>query len=259
MFKRLFFMLSCLTGALLLSGCASFRVVTDMKPAANPELKSPAGTFYVADFKLVPDQRETAPNIIGMWKKYQQEALPLLKKECVSRYPALFSTDATASIPLCITVETTQTRHELKTMCWMFGTLMVCGSILPLPGGRDEDILLKAYVGTGPNPIQTTTVQKNFRREFHGWMSLLTPSALIPIPGDSDLPKVSATVLNSEKVFYLQPLTTQIVTALAETLATTAPEFWTAQPRQGNSSTLSPGHPVITPPVPVPTDTVSPF
>jgi hypothetical protein len=262
MLKLKFFIAFSVLGSLLVSGCASSRMLTDMKPAQNAELKSPAGTFYVADLKFILLLDDPSPQVTETYKKYQRMLLPLLKKECVERYPALFSNEPQSSIPLTVTAETTSTSHDSKTMCWMFGTLMIVGLILPCPDQRDEDITLKTGIWTGRENLQTPMLQKNFRREIHGWVSLLTPLGLIEFPGESDLPKASASLFNihAGEQIYLQQLASQLATALAETITAKDTEFWKSQPLSGPSSTLSPALPV-NPPValPLPTDPVAPF
>jgi hypothetical protein len=253
----------CIVCSFLVSGCASSRMLTDLKPAKNAELKSPAGTFYVADLKFNLVLDNPSPQTTETYKEYQRKLLPLLKKECVERYPALFANDAASSIPLTLTAETTSTSHDFKTKCWLLGTLLISGVILPCPGQTDEDITLKAGIWTGKEERQVTVLEKKFRREIHMWISLLTPAALITIPGESDIPKVSETLLDIPQIerSYLQLLASQIATALAETIAIKDPEFWTSQPRMNSPTIFSPTTLPVTPPValPLPTDSVAPF
>jgi hypothetical protein len=250
-----------LAGTLLVSGCASSRMVTDLKPANNAELKSPAGTFYVADVKFIRVLDNPKPNTIETYKKYQRLLLPLLRKECMERYPVLFSNDAASSIPISVTAESTLTPNHFKTKCWMFGTLMIVGWLLPCPSEKEEDVILKAGIWTGRDDVQGAMLQKCFRRETHGWLSILTPLALIDIPGESDFPKASSSIFTTHKGewIYLQQLASQLATALAETIPTQEPAFWTAQPRMSVSPTLTPGRPEITPAILMPTETVDPF
>jgi hypothetical protein len=233
-----------------------------MKPAKNAELKSPAGTFYVADLKFNLILDDPSPQTTETYKKYQRLLFPLLRKECVERYPALFANDPASSIPLGLTAENTSTSHDFRTKCWMLGTLMIVGLILPCPDQRDEDFILKVGVWTGREDAKASMLQKNFRREFHGWVSVLTPLALIPVPGESDLPKASASLFNIHQgeQIYLQQLATQLATALAETIVAKDPEFWTAQPRLNNSSIGLPTRTGDSPAlIPVPSEIATPF
>lgn len=260
--KITFLWILCAAEILLGSGCVSARMVTDLKPAQNPELKSPAGTFYIADLKFSTVSVNPNPQLSENYKKYQRQILPLLRKECAARYPALFTEDSSAAIPLGVAAETKPTQHMLKTMGWMYGTLLISGVILPCPGDTDEDIAMKAGLWTGRDDLQSAAVQKNFRREIHSWVSLLTPAALITIPGESDFPKVSGTLFNMQKMeeVYLQQLASQMATALAETVAAKDPAFWTAQPRRMESPSFSPVSPSAVPAtLTLPTETIAPF
>lgn len=263
MFNSRSLLLLGITSALLTSGCASSRMLTDMKPSQNAELKSPAGTFYIADLKYLPIDSDRNPQVEENYRDYQRQLLPLLRKECVERYPALFANDAASAIPLGVSAETTTTQHPFKTMAWMYGTLLISGVILPCPGQTDEDITLKAGIWRGREGAQAAMLEKKIRREIHMWVSLLTPAALITVPGESDVPKGSDTLFNVAKIErdYLQLLASQLATALAETIAAKDPEFWRMQPRMNSSTIFSPTtRPADVPAAPpVPTDSVTPF
>lgn len=258
---RAVFLMLCIGFTLMESGCMSARMTTDLKPEKDPVLKASAGTFYVAELTFSADNlsQQTAET----YKKYQRELLPLLRKECLERYPALFTDDSSGAIPLKIDVGSTTAMHTLKTIGWLYGTLLISGVILPCPGDSDEDIDMRVGVWTGRENLRSATLQKSFRREIHTWVSLLTPAALITIPGESDFPKVSGSLFNMqgmEKV-YLQQLASQIATALAKTVVTKDAEYWTAQPRWTAPVSGSPGlNPSpVSAPLTLPTQTVAPF
>jgi hypothetical protein len=261
MYKTTIFILLCAMGILLESGCVSSRMVTDLKPATNAELKSPAGTFYVADLKFILMLDNPSPQVYEMYQDYQRKLLPLLKQECVARYPGLFAKDASSSTLLSVTAETATTHYKLETLCWMFATLTISSIILPCPGQMDEHLTLKINTYPGRGSLQEAILQKTFRREIHTWVSLLTPLALIDVPGESDFPKVSLSAFDMQKgeEIYLQQLASQLATGLAETIAAKDPDFWRSQPFTGSSS-MSPARP-ISPPValPLPTDSAAPF
>lgn len=252
--------LLCITGSLFGSGCMSTRIKTDLLPESDSKLTAPAGTFYIADLKF--DSSTPNPQLAQSYEKYQRQLLPLLRRECMERYPALFSDDPTYAIPLGVDVETTTTMHNLKMLAWMYGTLLISGVILPCPGDSDEDFDVTAFVWSGRNDLRGASLQKSFRRENHTWVSLLTPTALITIPGESDFPKVSGTIFNVQKMetVYLQQLAPQIATALAKLVVTRDSAYWTAQPRWSSSPALSPALPTAEPvALPAPTETAAPF
>jgi hypothetical protein len=236
-------------------------MTTDLKPEKDPVLKAPAGTFYVAELTFSTDS--PSPQTAESYKKYQREMLPLLRKECLERYPALFAEDSSGAIPLKIDVGSTTTMHTLKMIGWMYGTLLISGVILPCPGDSDEDIDVSVGVWTGRETLRSATLQKSFRREIHTWVSLLTPAGLITIPGESDFPKVSGSIFSMQAMEknYLQQLASQIATALAKTVVTKDEDYWTAQPRQTLPAWGSPASsPVpVSAPLSLPTQTVAPF
>lgn len=250
--------------ALLASGCMSGRVKTDLLPEADPALTAPGGTFYVADLKFT----SSSPQSAEYFKKYQAQLTPLLRKECLERYPALFTEDFSRAIPLQVELINTTTMHNLKTMGWMYGTLLISGVILPCPGDSDEDYDVGVSVWTGREELRGPSLQKTFRRENHTWVSLLTPAALITIPGESDFPKTSGSLFNMQRMekIYLQQLAPQVATAVAKLVAEKEAEFWTMQPRYAQPAYYSPtpsaapGSPTPAPSaLPLPTPTAAPF
>ncbi len=239
----------------------SSRVVTNLKPEKDPSLKIDAGTFYVAGLSFNYNG-DPSPQTVEIYKKYQRELLPLLRKECGERYPSLFVDDPASAIQLGVDVETTTTLHNGEMMAWMFCTLMITPMILPAPGDMDEDIDVKVGVWTGHEDLRSATLQKSFRREIHTWTTLLTPVGLITIPGESDFPKVSGGILNMQEMqkVYLQQLAPQIATAVAKIVVTKDAAYWTAQPRAPvypSALPVSPGAAPAT--LPLPTETVAPF
>jgi hypothetical protein len=253
-FIRLFF---CVAACLMGSGCMSSRVTTDLKPGKDPSLTAPGGTFYIANVKLV----SSTPQMAQSYGKLEPRLLKLLRKESMERYPSLFVSDSTYALPLGVEVEITTTMHNLKTVVWMYGTLLICGTILPAPGDTDEDLTVNTYVWSGRSDSYSATIQQNFRRENHTWVTLLTPIALIPIPGETDFPKVSGSLFNMQSMedAYLQQLAPQIATALAKMVAAKEADFWTAQPRWNNAPALTPATQPAPTVLPMPTDTVAPF
>jgi hypothetical protein len=249
-------MVLCSVITLLGSGCMSTRVTTNLKPESNAELKSPAGQFYVASLKYANSNPQMGQKWIA---DFERRVLPLLRKECSSRYPALF-VESSSSIPLGVEVHNTTTMHTGKMMAWELGTLCICGLILPCPADSDEDYDIRAGVWNGRDGLRGATVQTSFRRENHMWISLLTPSALITIPGETDFPKMSGTILGvqSQMETAYHQTAQQIATALAQQVATKEPEYWTAPMGRENNPTVLPTAPPATT-VPLPGEQATPF
>jgi hypothetical protein len=257
--KSLIFL--CALGPLLASGCMSARVTTNLKPEANPDLKSPAGRFYVAGLKYkYADANPRIPIDQKTMDDAERRLLPLVNKECASRYPALFVDGASSgSIPLGVEVNCTTTQHTGKSVAWMLCTLDICGLILPCPGGVDEDFDVKAGVSNGRGGVGGAPLQKSFRREDHFWVSVMTPSALIHMPGESDFPKFSGTVFNIQEQMETsyQQTAQQVATALAQLVATKEPEFWVVPVGSESSPATLSSTPTTT--LPPPAEPATPF
>ena len=246
-------LLLCLTGTLLSNGCASSRIVTDFRPEADPELSSQAGMFYIAELKYTYTNSDNKKNNLenDFSKKCERFLLPILRKNCIRYYPALFTEEPTDAIPLDVTVENTFNMHEGKTMGWMFGTLLISGLIFPVPVEQDEDIVVKICIWNEQRNIHQTPLKMKFERVFHAWVSILTPIALIPVPGESDFPKTS---VNITEDFYgqktlLPQLASQVTTAIAKMITTTDPAYWATHLYPNNKTFYSPvATPRIEPP-----------
>jgi hypothetical protein len=256
-----FLILFCVAGPLLLSGCMSARVTTDLKPETNSELKSPAGRFYVAGLKYkYADANPQIPVDQKTMDDAERRLLPLVNKECASRYPALFVDEAISGcIPLGVEVSCTITQHPGKSVAWMLCTLDICGLILPCPGNVDEAFEVKASVSNGRGGMVGTPLRKSYRREDHFWVSVMTPSALIHMPGESDFPKFSGTVMDIQQQMEMsyQQTAQQVATALAQLVATKEPEFWVVPVGSEISPAALPSTPTST--LPPPAESATPF
>lgn len=255
--KPLMRTLLCAGAALLAGGCMSARTTTNLQPGSDPALTSSAGTFHIANLKYANSDRRFAQND----REFERSLLPFLRKECVARYPALFVDESAGGIPLGVEVSNTTTMHDGKMMAWMFCTLTLCGVIFPCPAQTDEDIDVQVRVWSGRDTLLGARLQKSFRQETHMWISLLTPLALITVPGESDFPKMSGTVFGYKEQMncYYKQVAQQIATATAHLVAATDAAHWTAQPRAPAASG-APAAPAALPTIlPPPTEGAVPF
>jgi hypothetical protein len=183
-----------------------------------------------------------------------------VRKECASRYPALFVDEASSSsIPLGVEVICTTTQHPGKTIAWMLCTVDICGTILPAPGDTDEDFDVKAGVWNGRDGIAGAPLQNGFHREDHVWVSIFSPAALISIPGESDFPKTSGTLFSMQEQMRnsYQITAQQVATSLAHLVADKEPGFWVVSASSESSPAASSSAPTTT--LPPPTDQAAPF
>ena len=262
------------------SGCVSSRVVTDLKPERNVELKAVAGPFYVAGLKYAstiphaPQNQQADQNMAEI----ERQLLPLVRHACASRYPALFSDEPGKAIPVGVEVDDTITdTHQSKTLAWLLGTLDICGAIFPCPGQQDDEFAVKTGVWTGDAKLRGAAPQITFHREMHFWLTLFTPLGLITIPGESDFPKTSGTIFDIQGLQndYCQQIAQQLATVLAKQVTTRDAAYWTAQPLEPYpsvpaaqplappypyapaSSPTVPAAPAV--PLPIPAQTPAPF
>ncbi|HBM16510.1 MAG TPA: hypothetical protein DD381_09255 [Lentisphaeria bacterium] len=212
----------------LLNGCYSGKLNSNIKPQENPKLNSPAGKFYVEGISYTNDLKNKREG--EYMKDFDKRILPLVRKESVSRYPELFTDDSSDAIPLWVDINQNTNIHTTKTTLWMLCTVMICGLILPLPSDTSENIAIKTGIWNGYNGIKGSSLNKELKIESEAWISLLTPSALISVPGESDFPKKSGTMMFGTKNitdYYESIIAQLIVTTLAGTITEKDPSFWT--------------------------------
>ena len=234
--------LLCLTGIVFaVGGCMSARSTTNLKPEANPELKSSAGKFYIEGIKYTSNTiNQTSPGMGQDFetqkKAYEEEfgrrLLALVRKECAARYPALFTDNSSSATPLWIEVNHITVTNDSRTLTWMLCTVMLSGIIFPCPGDTNETIEIKTGVWNGQEGIRGATILNNFQRYTEFWVSVFTPSALIPISGESDFPKISGTIfeIESQTASYELITAQQVATAVAKSVAEKDSNYWVAMP-----------------------------
>lgn len=234
--------LLCLTAIIFAAGgCMSARSTTSLKPEANPDLKSPAGKFYVEGIKYTGENANQArgmgQDFEAQKKAYEEKfcrnILPLVRKECAARYPGLFTDNSSSAIPLWVDINHKTSTDDSRTLTWMLCTVMICGIILPCPGDTDEKFELKTGVWDGREGIRGAAANNNFQRYSEFWVSIL-PTALIPISGESDFPKISGTIADIDRQMAAYELITaqQISTAVAKSVADKKSDYWTVAPQQ---------------------------
>lgn len=221
------------TAAFITAGCMSGRTTTNLVPKSDPALKSPAGMFCINEVNLryiTPNQQPS----LDMVSNPSQRILPKLRQECRERYPSLFADESSSTFPLALDITITVTQHPGKTVGWMLGTCLLSSVIFPCPGQTDEAFCVKVGAWGSRDFHIENSFQAEFQRENHGWVSLLTPMALITIPGKSDLPKTKGTIfaINSWEEEYLRQTAQQLATAVAQATASKDAAFWASLPRQ---------------------------
>jgi hypothetical protein len=243
---------------LLSSGCASFRVKTDLVPETDAKLQSPAGMFYIAGLKYsIEDTGASQPNTPAYIAHQEKQFLALLRKECPAQYPLLFSKEEGSAIPLFVTVANRKNPNVGKELAFLFLTLTICGNILPAPRETDLDLTVLTSVWNGVDGPSGAGGRKQFHREERGWFSLFTPLGLITIPGESDFPK--AMQAGNPFLDNSLQIAQQVATALAKIIESKGPDFWTSSSRREQLSGSAPVPAIQSAPLPPPTEPIQPF
>jgi hypothetical protein len=108
---------------------------------------------------------------------------------------------------------------------------MLCGTIFPCPGDTNEKIKIETGTWNGRDGIRGAAVPNSFQRYSEFWVSIL-PTALIPISGESDFPKISGTIFEIESQTATYELITaqQVATAIAKSVAEKKSDYWAVSP-----------------------------
>ena len=103
--------------------------------------------------------------------------------------------------------------------------------IFPCPGDTNEKIKIETGTWNGRDGIRGAAVPNSFQRYSEFWVSIL-PTALIPISGESDFPKISGTIFEIESQTATYELITaqQVATAIAKSVAEKKSDYWAVSP-----------------------------
>lgn len=169
-----------LVANLLGGGCASSRihVTPAVQQVTVPENNPTCYTLNdVRLFTSAPMPREWAERSFGA----------RFARLAAERYPALFQRTAGA-VPLSVQVSVRQEIDQGAALGVYICTLCIVGGIFPsVPWETEWQVSVQVSDARGA--LATVPVVKAVDR---GWWTVLTPMGLMEIPGESDVPKVSA-------------------------------------------------------------------
>jgi len=198
----------------LLSGCASTRIVSNIK--AQHFQTAEEVKFEIK--KVSVDYSGSGGSAAGVQIRGQLTP-ELLMADANNNYKNYFSIDETA-IPIEIRAKVEKSSTFALSLLIQTGTLTILGGILPLP----ESDLTKVNLDIGLQDEHSDLHLKGsaeFEQRKVRWMSIFTPLALIPIPGESDIPKISETIdslgVRSEKASF-KLLRKSVLDAVVQTL-----------------------------------------
>lgn len=195
----------CVAASLFAGGCASNKigVLPAAKPVLVPETNS---AFYMiqkvdVSFSAAPPEWQSGI-FSGRFARLAAE-----------RHPGLFRNSAEAT-PIAVRIEVRQSAHDGVALVAFMGTLGILGGVLPsLPWSTEWQVQMQVQDLRGA-PLFSTGIEA----EHRGWWSLVSPLGLIPIPGESDVPKVSTFVTGGPGIVP-EPFRDYVAECLADHLA----------------------------------------
>ncbi len=169
---------------IVLSGCSSARLTTSLK---KQDFNNNEGIkLNIRKVHLIYD---------GLGGEFAQGNMrsmmtpDLLMASAQNHYPELFDPNED-SLPVDLSIKIKYSSSVFATLFLEFGTLTAIGSILPAPIFNKTNLDLNVSVQDeySKNLVQDSVT---IEQKSAVWLTILTPLALIPIPGKSDIPKIS--------------------------------------------------------------------
>lgn len=202
-----------LGSVVLLSGCIAQRSISTLK-------ETPGATTTLAGMKFRVAMAEGS----GPGSTSASD----LQQGLVNAQPELFSNDLEA-IPLLI-------RQKSETDQQIVGAIItgLTLGIIPLPAHTGFQMEVGVTPWSGNGALLPESVIRYVRRD-HGWLTIFTPLGLIPIPGSSDIPRMSGLVMNEagmadyakkQGAFSAATLQKAVVSALANMDQQALRQYW---------------------------------
>lgn len=162
---------------MFMSGCASMRVASTLKPSGETQLKLGQARFSIIGYTDVYEKPIPGIEEYRLTNRQLQERVKVL-------YPELFSDDWTA-LPVFVKAEIKQDSSGLNRAAMLSAFTM---GIIPFSGTAVTSHKVTTDVR---DAIGESMADKNvsFDVEFASWVSLLSPFGSLPVPGRADLPR----------------------------------------------------------------------
>ncbi|RJP76813.1 MAG: hypothetical protein C4522_17280 [Desulfobacteraceae bacterium] len=162
---------------MFMSGCASQRVASTLKPGGETQLKLGQARFSIISYTDVYEEPIPGMEEYRLTTRQLQERAQVL-------YPELFSDDWTA-LPIMVKAEIKHDSSGLNRAA-MLSAFTV--GIIPFPGTAvtSHKVTTDVRDALGESMANKNV---NFDVEFATWVSLLSPFGSLPVPGQADLPR----------------------------------------------------------------------
>ncbi|MBE9537088.1 MAG: hypothetical protein IMF07_07895 [Proteobacteria bacterium] len=179
------FLLLGLLLAPLITGCTSTRFTSTMK---NQEFQNTEGVkFNIETVSLEFASAREMDNIAFIREQGHKANLAreLIMAEAEKSYPELFVAEGDV-IPLELNISLNSSNNQVDRMPLIMASL----ATIPVPTSIYEDIAVDLKVRDESNKILFANSSK-FRQETGNWTTAFSPFGLIPVPGKSDIPKLT--------------------------------------------------------------------
>lgn len=207
---------AALSSALLLSGCISQRSITTLQ-------ETPGAATTLAGMKFRVGALEGSGPGVTTTAELQQGLM--------TTHPELFSNDLDA-IPLLVRLKSETDQQIVGAVI----TGLTLG-IIPLPAHSGFRMEVGVTPWSGNGAILPESMISYVRRD-HGWLTIFTPLGLIPIPGRSDIPRMTGLAMNEagmteyakkQGALSYESLHKATISALANMDQTALRNYWNAR------------------------------
>jgi hypothetical protein len=162
---------------MFMSGCASQRMASSLKPSGDTQLNLGQARFSIIGYADVYEEITPAMEEYRLTARQLQERAKVL-------YPELFSDDWTA-LPVMVRAEIKNDSSGLNRAAMLSGFTL---GIIPFSGTAVTNHKITTDVR---DAIGESMADKNvsFDVEFGTWVTLFSPFGSLPVPGRADLPR----------------------------------------------------------------------
>lgn len=188
-----------LVAAWMAGGCASSRLVFENRPSVSVPDKVPR-QYKVEEVELfcddcgrrLADSDERCMHTLWDNKGFAQS----FEEAVYERHPKLFARGRNA-FPIRAVVHCRLKRDYTGLAVAEILTLTICAVVLPSwPAHDDYSVSLELQSADGQKLAKTSACHAKMAT----WVTIATPLGLIPVPGPSDVPKTSGTILSGTAV-----------------------------------------------------------
>ncbi|TES88543.1 MAG: hypothetical protein E3J94_07835 [Desulfobacteraceae bacterium] len=179
--KRIISLLGILPWILLCNSCMSVRYVSTIKPPA--EMRYHSGVR----FNIVKSNFSYGKPAVR-FQLNQRLAPNMLMETAKELYPDLFSREH-AALPVKIRGHIKFSRNLLLLIALEVATLAIVYGVFPGPMFETYSFSLQTQVEDQFSGTIFASAFDEFKTKTVGWISLLTPLGLLPIPGKTEEPR----------------------------------------------------------------------